>query len=60
MYDNGTNVWTLAFADLKIELVRQISARLKAEGLNQVAAAEHLRISQADVSRIQRRNVRHF
>jgi predicted XRE-type DNA-binding protein len=46
--------------DLKIQLVRQVSARLHAEGLTQIAAAERLGISQPDVSRLLRGNVGQF
>jgi predicted XRE-type DNA-binding protein len=45
---------------LKAELLRQIAARLEAEGLTQTAAAERLGISQPDVSRMLSGNFRQF
>jgi predicted XRE-type DNA-binding protein len=45
---------------LKAELLRQIAARLEAEGLTQAAAAERLGISQPDVSRMLSGNFRQF
>jgi len=45
---------------LKAELLRQIAARLEAEGLTQTAAAERLGVSQPDVSRMLSGNFRQF
>jgi predicted XRE-type DNA-binding protein len=45
---------------LKAELLRQIAARIEAEGLTQTAAAERLGISQPDVSRMLSGNFRQF
>jgi predicted XRE-type DNA-binding protein len=45
---------------LKAELVHQIAAALKEEGLNQTEAARRLRIAQPDVSRMLNGHFRQF
>ena len=56
----GAGVQTPGEHALKAELLRQIAARLEAEGLTQTAAAERLGISQPDVSRMLSGNFRQF